>query len=498
MSNLYPWLTSIIGALLLVSAWHYPGTSLSAALCWSSIALLFTTLNHKGKTLLPIYFAGVVSYLGGFSWLLNTIRDFGGIPTLPALAIFLLFASASAVQFAIWGFCFKNLPDWCSRYGLKTAVSWLIAHHFWIKIFPWDFGHTQIAFEPFAQLAGILGVTGITFIMMWVSEALCARRALSALALPLALLTLAASVVYGVAIKEEILALRPNSITTVMVQGNLTLHRADGITYTSVNRDSYLRSSARYAERDTLIIWPESSITDLNPDLARHVTETKSLPFFRDGSIFLVGGITGNDRSQLFNSSILIRADGSLDTPYHKMILMPFGEYTPFSRWLPWLKEINHTAGDFVSGSSVGVLSYKLSDGRNVKLSPLICYEDIVPGLAREASAKGAEILINQTNDVWFGDTVAPYQHHIIASFRAIENRRFLLRSTNTGVTAVVDPLGRTLAQLLPYTEAVLPMEISLIDYKSFFTQVPIPTIWLVLASLGAGVVVFRALARRR
>jgi apolipoprotein N-acyltransferase len=177
---------------------------------------------------------------------------------------------------------------------------------------------------------------------------------------------------------------------------------------------------------------------------------------------------------------------------------MPFGEYTPFSDWFPWLQEINHTAGNFIAGNSTKVFSYKLSDGREVKLSPLICYEDVVPRLAQQAAAAGAEILINQTNDVWFGNTVAPYQHHMIASFRAIENRRFLLRSTNTGVTAVVDPLGRTLAALPPYTETSLPMEVSLLNYQSTFTNVPIPLIWLIVAALGAFSVVISALGSVR
>jgi apolipoprotein N-acyltransferase len=169
---------------------------------------------------------------------------------------------------------------------------------------------------------------------------------------------------------------------------------------------------------------------------------------------------------------------------------MPFGEYTPLGDWLPWLKEINNTAGDFIAGDSARIFSYPLSDGRTAKVSPLICYEDVVPRLAREATAAGAELLVNQTNDVWFGDTVAPYQHHMIASFRAIENRRFLLRSTNTGLTAVVDPMGRTLASLPPYSETVLPMEVSLLNIPSTFTNLPIPLIWLIIAALGVASIV--------
>jgi apolipoprotein N-acyltransferase len=180
------------------------------------------------------------------------------------------------------------------------------------------------------------------------------------------------------------------------------------------------------------------------------------------------------------------------------MILMPFGEYTPMSKLLPWLAEINATAGQFTAGDAPRVLSFRKSNNIEVKLAPLICYEDVVPFLARQATALGAQVLINQTNDAWFGNTVAPYQHHMIASFRAIENRRFLLRSTNTGVTAVVDPTGRTLASLLPYTESVLPMEIALLDYNSFFTQCPVSFVWLTVAAMMALWTIISGIGTRR
>jgi apolipoprotein N-acyltransferase len=178
------------------------------------------------------------------------------------------------------------------------------------------------------------------------------------------------------------------------------------------------------------------------------------------------------------------------------MILMPFGEYTPLSSILPFLKDINSTAGQFAAGTSPSVLSFPLTNGTEVKLSPLICYEDIVPSIARDAVNMGAELLINQTNDAWFGDTVAPYQHHMIAAFRAIENDRYLLRSTNTGLTAVVDPLGRTLASLLPYTEGILPMEVSLRSTRTVFTRLPIYILWLMAAALGVAIVIRRTLHR--
>ncbi len=476
----------------LVAAWWYPGSSVCVALGWTSIAFFGAGLRAQKGRIFRFLVAGVLTYIGGFYWLFNTIGDFGGFPTLAAIAIFLLYACGSAVQFMVWAFSFTYLPSIFARLGLRTAVAWLIAHHFWIKIFPWDFGHTQLGFIPFAQLAGVGGVTAISFLMFWVVEVLSDRRNVALVARLAAFASFGGALAYGFWIQEALAKYPGSPLSTVMIQGNVSLQRKHDMTYFTVNREQYLKTSAAVAQKDSLVIWPESTITEFIPATTSDATQVQILPFLNNGSAFLVGGLTYLSKQEYFNSSLLIRPDGTVDTPYHKMILMPFGEYTPFAKWLPWLEEINSTAGQFTAGSAPRVLSFKLSTGKEAKLAPLICYEDVVPLLAREATARGAQVLINQTNDAWFGNTVAPYQHHMIASFRAIENRRFLLRSTNTGVTAVVDPLGRTLASLLPYTESVLPMEITLLDYSSTFTTLPIYLIWLLLSAFAALLVVCR------
>lgn len=484
------WLISLIAAATLVTAWWYPGSTLCATLGWSSIVFFVVSLSIPKHRLLRAGIAGIITYTGGFYWLFSTIRDFGGFPLIAALPIFLLFVVGSAVQFVLWGFTWQHLPSWTSRLGMRTALSWLVAHHFWIKIFPWDFGHTQLGFTAFAQLAGITGVTGITFLMMWLIESLTLRRAVSLPTRVVSVATFFAAIAYGAWIQEKLSILPSQPLKVVLIQGNISLQRKHDMTYFTVNREQYAKTSALVAEKDSLIIWPESTITEFVPASISNAEQSPLLPFLNNGSAFLVGGLTYKSRSEYFNSSILIRPDGSIAPPYHKMILMPFGEYTPFASVVPWLKDINATAGQFTPGDSPSVLSFPLSDGTQVRVAPLICYEDVVPLLAREAAANGAEVLVNQTNDAWFGDTVAPYQHHMIASFRAIENRRFLLRSTNTGVTAVVDPLGRTLASLLPYSESVLPMEISLLHIQSVWTSLPIYLIWLTLAAITAFVAI--------
>lgn len=485
------WIVTLLAAMVHVAAWSTPGSPLCAALGWSAIVLFISALSIPTTRLKRFFVAGCLTYIGGFYWLYSTIKDFGGFPTLAAIAIFLLFVAGSAIQFVIWAFSYHHLPSWMSTAGLRAAVAWLIAHHFWIKIFPWDFGHTQLAFTPFAQVAQLGGVTGITFLMMWASEVFVARKTTTLLAKTAAILALGGGLMFGKVTElsfNDTGASRGASLQTYLVQGNVSLHHKHDVTYFTVNREQYLTLSAKalgHSGLDSLVVWPESTITDFVPASTRDATTSKVLPFLNNGSAFLVGALTYSSRTDYHNSSVLVRPDGSVAEPYHKMILMPFGEYTPLASLLPFLKDINATAGQFTAGIAPAVLSFPLSSGTEVRLSPLICYEDIVPSIARDAVNKGAQLLINQTNDAWFGDTVAPYQHHIIAAFRAIENDRYLLRSTNTGLTAAVDPLGRTLASLLPYTEGILPIQVSLRSTQTIFSQFPVPIIWLIAAALG-------------
>jgi apolipoprotein N-acyltransferase len=131
-------------------------------------------------------------------------------------------------------------------------------------------------------------------------------------------------------------------------------------------------------------------------------------------------------------------------------------------------------------------------DGKeyNLKVAPLICYEDIVPWLARKATRQGAVLLVNLTYDTWFGQTAAPFQHHLIAAFRAIENRRFLVRATNSGYSAVVDPLGKTIARIPAFSEGTVTASVSLLDYPSTYTRYVGERPWWVLACGTLGLIV--------
>ena len=183
---------------------------------------------------------------------------------------------------------------------------------------------------------------------------------------------------------------------------------------------------------------------------------------------------------------------------------MPFGEFTPFADIFPYLRTLNNTGGDFSEGSGVPIISVPLSaqdqtsSSASVKVTPLICYEDVLPQIATQGVRNGAELLINITNDAWFGESIAPLQHHQIALLRAIENRRFLIRATNTGLSAIVSPTGETIARAPLFQETTLSGNISTLKRETFFSKYEIEQYWQLLSLFTSGLSIFIFLTIRR
>jgi apolipoprotein N-acyltransferase len=203
-----------------------------------------------------------------------------------------------------------------------------------------------------------------------------------------------------------------------------------------------------------------------------------------------------------FNSAIAIDKAGDVLGIYHKRILMPFGEYIPFADRYPELKKLSPQTADFSVGDKLDPISIPLDSNtdapeQELKVAPLICYEDLISGPTLEGARRGADILVNLTNDAWYGETAAPLQHHLIAQWRAIEARKTLIRSTNTGLTAIVDPLGQTVSQLPVFTADHLVYDAPILSISTVYSQLGDLPSW-VLSALIALVVCFGWIKRRR
>ena len=190
-----------------------------------------------------------------------------------------------------------------------------------------------------------------------------------------------------------------------------------------------------------------------------------------------------NHEINIYNSSGLFRRDGSIDK-YDKRHLLPFGEALPLGSRYRWIRKINFGQANFQPGPDRGPLSED-----SVSFTPLICFESVFPDLCREGVHAGSEFFVNITNDGWFGDTPGPYQHAQMAIVRAVEFRRWLVRSANSGVSMVVTPAGEVVASLDLYKEGVLTADVQLLSGETFYARHgDRPLLWasLVLVVLAA------------
>jgi apolipoprotein N-acyltransferase len=344
----------------------------------------------------------------------------------------------------------------------------------------------------------------VSFVLFWAAEVLVRtivfRERKRGFLLPA--LVFAGSLAYGLTMMRQFAYPCRFSQEVVIVQGNAPLTARRDIESAQRNLERLDRFTLAAAGEGDLVVWPEGAIPSYIPADVGSAREEPMLPRLGSGAAFLVGGYAYHGLER-YNAAFAVYRDGSVPPPYFKQILIPFGEYMPGAKLFPWLAGLNNRQVGFTAGSEVKVFGYpmrsKTGENYSLKVSPLICYEDTVPALARKAARQGAELLVNLTYDTWFGQTAAPFQHHLIAAFRAIENRRYLIRSTNSGYSAVVDPLGRTIARISPFREGIIGVKVGLLDYPSLYTRYIGETPWWILccASFGS-IAVRRWQARRR
>lgn len=433
------WLAALLTSALLASAWLMPLTVAGAALAF--LAVIGLIKLSEARSFLPSYCCAVVTYLIAFHWLSPTLGKFSGLPAIASGFFFFLFCAVSALQFPLYRFFANSLR----RIGLSLlapAIGWVAAQEIFFRIFPWTPAHSLIATPPLSQLAYLTGANGIT-LLMFVVGSLIIKRSRRGLNIVLAFGIIALVSWFG--INRLSAQQSKNEIYVAVIQGNISVEQKHSRQMLQENVNQYFRAGMKASEdpRVDVVIWPESVI------LSPISITTKALPELAlPRAALLFGALSYGPNDQFFNSAWGISPrDGMAAQPYHKQILMPFGEYTPGIEIFPFLKDINQNAAEFTPGSAQTLIPIATAHGE-VKLAPLICYEDVIPGPAETAAAQGANILVNMSNDAWFGVSVAAKQHHQIAAWRAIETGLPLIRATNTGFSAIVSHLGETVADL--------------------------------------------------
>jgi apolipoprotein N-acyltransferase len=412
---------------------------------------------------------GFVAEFPAFLWLVRTIHVFGGFPAPLAIAFYLILTAYGACQFALFAAGLR----WAGPRAplLLAPVLWTALEFLYPNLFPWRLGHSQRAVPTLMQIGEWTGPYGLSFVMVYAAAGLARLRAgpgvvfgparlragprlLMGPATALALLV-GYGLVRGPQIEAIVRATPP--VRVGIVQGNLSLDEKRHAELFRENVERYRALSASLSPPPDVLVWPETVVEWGIPHDAGDLASLDPLPGATTPLIF--GAVSyrrlrpseplrrGN--VEWFNSAFLRSSEGHLTARYDKMILMPFGEFIPFASVFPWLKDMSPNTGDFAAG--VGPVVLEVTP--ELRVAPLVCYEDLVAGLVRRAVGAGATTLLTIANLAWFGEGVALWQHESLALWRAIENRRYLVIATNTGLSSVIDPLGRVVASL-PVAEA--------------------------------------------
>jgi apolipoprotein N-acyltransferase len=227
------------------------------------------------------------------------------------------------------------------------------------------------------------------------------------------------------------------------------------------------------AENTTeLLVWPETALPfypQRDPLVGRvmELVQKENLYLLTGAPSFVVAEEDGKRVLRYFNSAQLFDPAGEVVDMYAKQHLVPFGEYVPLRKFLPFLAPLVENVGDFTAGKS----SRPLPLGSQLQLGVLICFESIFPGIARDEVAAGANLLVNLTNDAWYGRSSAPYQSMAMSVFRAVETKRSLVRAANTGISAFVDPAGNIIKQTDIFVAAAITAQIPVLEKRTVFVR---------------------------
>jgi apolipoprotein N-acyltransferase len=481
------YMLAVAGGLLLALALPKAGV---AGLAWVAPGLiLFAAISNSFRQSFRIgYVAGLAYYLTSLYWLLHIPFPAGAVAGWLALGAFL------ALYPAVWtSLCWAIFPHRQARsvmaaeapgelalpagnqmlqaflatplplriaWAFACAVIWVALEMIVARLFtgfPWNLaGASQYKVLPLIQIASVTGVYGVSFLLVWFSVSLASaslnlvanptrsKAWIGDLALPFT--ALIAVVAFGSA---KIGQSKPpaRTLKAVLVQPSIPQTLIWDTNQNAIRFEQLIALSKKgliETPDARLLIWPEAAVPDLlryNPAIHQAVTNLA----ITHGVWMIVGADDAalrpgtENEVDYFNSSFLITPRGDLAGEYRKRQLVVFGEYVPLERWLPFMKYLTPVGGSFTAGLRPAQF---LIPELQAKTSVLICFEDVFPHLAREYVEPDTDFLLNLTNNGWFGESAAQWQHAANAVFRAVENRLPLVRCANNGLTCWVDAFG--------------------------------------------------------
>lgn len=476
-------------------------------LAYLALVPLFFSLEagKNRQNFLMGFVAGVVAFTGLVYWVVVAMNTFGGISvpfSLVTLCLLVLYLS-------LFTGCFAWLSSFLQE-RLRLPL-FLVAPPLWALLeylrgvllsgFPWSFlSHSQYNFLPVIQVVSLTGAYFLSSLIVAVNclVYLIIKRKRFPLAYgSFVVCVILVCLIFGFSrLKEPI----KGDLKASIVQGNISQDVKFNEAYKTATVQTYSSLTLSRGRAADLVIWPETAMPFIFlEDSAGRVV--RDLPAALSGCL-LFGTISRDSRARFYNTAYALDRSGEIVADYSKNHLVPFGEYTPLAEYFPFLEQISVAAGDFSPGPSHDPMKTGIGN-----IGMLICYEGVFPSISNDTVRRGAEVLVNITNDAWYGRSSAPYQHFANYVFRAVETDRWVLRAANTGISAAFDPRGRVCARTSLFKEDVLSCTFGLrrgetpyVRYGDWFVLACFLFLLLLTAGrlLRPALRVFRARARRR
>jgi len=389
------------------------------------------------------YFCGVIFFGGVFHWLRH-VTLVGAVCLVMYLALY----------FGLFGWATRYFKDRSIFFKLfLIPSSWVIVEFLRAHLFSgfgWSLlGYSQYKVLPLIQIADMTGAFGVSFILVMVNfllkEIISLRilqkekqwpRELSGALWTTGFLLI---IVFGYGFIRLQERGSGQGLRIAIIQGNVSQqHKWNQLLWPEIFQRHLTLTQRAAEQKPDLIIWPETSFPGILDDNIEYFMQLKKKVSTLKIPL-LFGAVIEEDA--YYNTALLLSKDGNIKKKYRKQRLVPFGEFVPFRKQLPFLASLMHIE-DFTPGDSFTLFSLHENQKQANKFSVLICFEDTVSRFARKFVQRGSQLLITITNDAWFLDTKEPFEHLQAAVFTAVENRRTLVRAANSGVSCFIDRTG--------------------------------------------------------
>jgi len=464
------YLLAVMTGVLLAAAFPLSGL---APLAWVALVPLLLTLHRRTpqQAFTLGFVAGLTAYLGIMYWLNIVMTTYGKLPLVLSILLYVLLSAYLALYVGAVSWLVRVAEEWRISPVISLPVAWVAAEFIRAHAltgFPWaSLGYTQYKILPVIQIADLVGVYGVSFLLTF-TNAVClqvihcfARReevgyplkSVAAMAL-----LLFGTVWYGL---NELNELDTGSVARIsLVQGNIPQDIKWDPAFVEATVVVYERLTRSVANHGTdLVIWPESALPLFYQDDAVYAGRLRAMAKELETSLLFGSPAYEREKGRVryLNSAFLITAEGRDGGRTDKLHLVPFGEYVPLGKLLPFVSKMVVGIGDFVPGKALKPLQTNVGP-----VGVLVCFEGIFPELSRRYVAAGSRLLVNITNDAWFGRSSAPWQHLAMTVFRAVENRVPVARAANTGVSTFISSRGETEQATDLFVEAATRGEVRL------------------------------------